>query len=119
VRRISSVSPPRSRPRRARRERRRRVEFGADLGPRRAFAHHAGVAAAAQRELQRIDQDGLAGTGLTREHRETGVELDLQRRDDDEVAQGQTAQHAALGLCAAPGNRRGSGSAGPLAVPPR
>ena len=51
-------------------ERRRRVELGADLGARRAFAHDAGVAAAAERELQRVDQDRLAGAGLAGQHGE-------------------------------------------------
>ena len=45
------------------------VELGADLGARRAFAHDAGVAAAAERELQRVDQDRLAGAGLAAQHR--------------------------------------------------
>ena len=44
------------------------VELGADLGARRAFAHHAGIGARAQRELQRIDQDRLAGAGLAGQH---------------------------------------------------
>ena len=61
-------------------ERGGRVELGADLGARRAFAHHAGVAAAAERELQRVDEDRLAGAGLAGEHREAAVELDLERR---------------------------------------
>ena len=56
-----------------RRERRRRVELGADLGARRAFAHDAGVAAAAERELQRVDQDRLAGAGLAAQHREAAA----------------------------------------------
>ena len=74
-------------------ERRRRVELGADLGARRAFAHHAGVAAAAERELQRVDQDRLAGAGLAGQHREAGAELDLERVDDDEVAEREAVQH--------------------------
>jgi hypothetical protein len=51
-------------------EARRRVELGGDLGARGAFAHHAGVAAAAEGELQRVDEDRLAGAGLAGEHGE-------------------------------------------------
>ena len=69
------------------------VELGTDLGPRRALAHHAGIAPAAQGQLQRIDQNGLAGAGLAGEHREAGVEIELKRRHDDKVPQGQAAQH--------------------------
>ena len=51
-------------------EARRSVELGADLGPRRALAHDAGIAAAAERQLQRIHQDRLAGAGLAGQDRE-------------------------------------------------
>ncbi|EWS54707.1 hypothetical protein X551_02468 [Methylibium sp. T29] len=74
-------------------QRGRRVELGADLGARRALAHHAGVAAVAERELQRIDQDGLAGTGLAGERGEPGLQVELERGHDDEVAQGDALQH--------------------------
>jgi hypothetical protein len=77
--------------------RRREREVGADVGLGRAFAHHAGVAAPAQRQLQRIDQDRLAGAGLAGEDREAG-ELEFDRVDDDEVADGQCAQHEETGL---------------------
>jgi hypothetical protein len=59
---LGSASKPASA--RARPPARRRVELGRDLGARRAFAHHAGVAATAERELQRVDQDRLARAGL-------------------------------------------------------
>ena len=75
------------------RERRRHVELGADLGTRRAFAHDAGVAAAAERELERVDEDRLAGAGLAAQHRQARRELDLERVDDDEVADRETMQH--------------------------
>ena len=67
-------------------ERRRQVELGADVGARRAFAHHAGVAAAAERQLQRIDEDGLAGAGFAGEHAEAARTRGRARVDDDEVA---------------------------------
>ena len=72
------------------------VELGADLGSRRAFAHHACIAPAAERELQCIDQDRLAGAGLAGERREAALEVDLECGDDHEIAQGQSAQHRQL-----------------------
>ena len=68
-------------------------EFSDQIGARRAFANHAGIAARAQRELQRIDQDGFAGAGFTGEDGEAGSEFDFQRIDDDEVTQAQGEQH--------------------------
>ena len=75
-------------------QRSRRIEFGADFGADRAFTHQAGVASTTERELQRIDQDRLAGACLACQHRETGMELELQRRHDHEVAQRKPPQHA-------------------------
>ena len=72
---------------------RRPVELGADLGPRRALAHHAGVAAAAEGELQRVDQDRLAGAGLAGEHGEARAEVEFERRHDHEIAQREASQH--------------------------
>ena len=46
-----------------------------------------------ERELQRIDQDRLARAGFAGQYREASVELDIERADDHEVAQGQTPQH--------------------------
>ena len=75
------------------RERCRDVELGTDLGPHRAFAHNAGLAAAAERELQRVDEDRLTGAGLAAQHAEARAEVDLERVDDHEVADGQAVQH--------------------------
>jgi hypothetical protein len=69
------------------------VELGADLGARRALAHDAGVAPAAERQLQRIDQDRLACAGLAGQHREAGLEIDFEAADDHEVPQHQPPQH--------------------------
>jgi hypothetical protein len=56
--------------RRATARARRDVELGAHLGARRAFADDAGVAAAAEGELERVDEDRLAGAGLAAQHRQ-------------------------------------------------
>ncbi len=65
------------------------VELGAHVGAAGAFAHHAGIGTRAQRQLQRTDQNGLAGSGLSREDRETVGQIELELMHDDEVAQGQ------------------------------
>jgi hypothetical protein len=44
-----------------------------------AAAHRSGIGAFAQRQGQRIDQDGLAGTGLAGQRAEAGGELQFQR----------------------------------------
>ncbi|OIQ87792.1 hypothetical protein GALL_303230 [mine drainage metagenome] len=71
----------------------RRIKRGRDLGPRAAGAQHRRVAALAQRQLQRIDQDGLAGAGFAGEHAEAGAELEVDFVDQHEVAQMQAPQH--------------------------
>ena len=69
------------------------AELGADLRARRAFAHHVGVGALAEREQQGVDEDGLARAGLAGEHGEAGREVEFERLDDDEVADCQRQQH--------------------------
>mmetsp|Transcript_4846 Transcript_4846/g.17211 ORF Transcript_4846/g.17211 Transcript_4846/m.17211 type:complete len:524 (+) Transcript_4846:2418-3989(+) len=71
----------------------RQVELGTDLGLGRALAHHAGVAAPAQGQLQRVDQDGLAGAGLAGQHGKAGIELEFERRHDDKVFEAEMPQH--------------------------
>src|SRR5690606_4675867 len=73
-------------------------EAGGDVGAGRALAHRAGVGPCAEREAERIDQDGLAGAGLARQDAEALAELDLGRIDDDEVAQSNAFQHRGEGL---------------------
>ncbi len=59
-----------------------------------AVADHFGSGPAAGQQLQGVDQDRLAGPGLPGEHREPGVQLELHRIDDREVADLQVSQHA-------------------------
>ena len=63
------------------------VEFGADVGARGPFADHTGFAAAAQGELQCVDQNRLARAGFARQHRKAALELNLHRMHDDEIPQ--------------------------------
>ena len=64
------------------------VELGADLAARLAFAHPQRIAAPAQHQLQRVDQDRLAGARLAGQGREAATQRQIERRDDDEIAQG-------------------------------
>ena len=82
-------------------------KIGRDVGLGRAFAHHAGVAAPAQRQRQRIDQDGLAGACFAREHAEAGGKLQLDGIDNDKIADGQCMEHGFSGWAAGPRGWRG------------
>ena len=63
------------------------VELHADIGLGAAFAHHVGVGAGAQGQLQCIDQDGFAGAGLAGQHGEARMPVQIQGLHDHEVAQ--------------------------------
>lgn len=76
-------------------ERRRQVELRAHLGALRTLAHQARFGTAAQRQLQRLDEDGLAGTRLAGEHGEAGLQRELELAHEDDVAKGEAAQHGA------------------------
>jgi len=52
--------------------------------------------AIAEQQRQRIEQDRLAGAGFAGEHGEAAVELELERIDDDKVADRQQAQHRSV-----------------------
>ena len=57
------------------------------------MAHEARVAAAAERERERIEQDRFAGAGLAGQHREAGREIDVEPFDQDDVANRETGEH--------------------------
>src|ERR1700741_333178 len=65
-------------------------EFGRQLGALGAFAHQGGIAAAADQELDRVDQDRLAGAGFPREHGESRPEFQGNFLEDDEVGYSQS-----------------------------
>ena len=75
------------------------VELGADVGTGSAFAHHQGIGTLAQGQLQRVDQNGFARAGFAGEHRKPGMKVQLERGDDDKVADGQPAQHHTTPSC--------------------
>ena len=61
------------------------AEVGLDLGLPGAFADDGGVGAAAEHELERAHEDGLAGAGLAGNDVQGGVEADLRLLDDGEI----------------------------------
>ncbi len=70
------------------------LERRGDLGALGAVAQRVGARAPAEREHDGIDDDGLAGSRLAGERRQTTVELELGRVDDREVADLQVHQQA-------------------------
>ena len=58
-----------------------------------AVAHQARVAAAAERERERIEQDRLAGAGLAGQHRQAGRIVDVEPFDQDDVADREAGEH--------------------------
>ena len=71
----------------------RRLEDRRDLAALRAGAHQRRVAARAERQRQRIEQDGFAGARLAGQHRQPGVELDAEPVDQDDVLDGEAREH--------------------------
>ena len=69
------------------------VETAAHLGALGAVAHDFAAGATAGEQLQRIDDDRLAGAGLAGEHGQAGPELDLGGIDDRQIADLQVGQH--------------------------
>ena len=72
----------------------RHVEHRGDLALLGAVAHQAGIAAAAERQREGIEQDGFARAGLAGQHREATGEFDIEPFDQDDVTDRQTRQHA-------------------------
>ncbi len=68
-------------------------EGGRQVGAGPALAHDARIAALAEQQRQRVDQDRLAGAGLAGEDGEAGLEFEVERVDDDEVADRERLQH--------------------------
>jgi len=62
-------------------------------GAVRAGANPVGAHTAAHQGAHRVDEDRLAGAGLTGEHGETRCQFELDGIDDHEIANGKSAQH--------------------------
>ena len=72
----------------------RHVEHGGDLALLDAVTDQAGVAAAAERQRECIEQDGFARAGFAGQHRKATGKLDIEPFDQDDVTDRQTRQHA-------------------------
>ena len=70
------------------------LEGRGDLGPLGSVADDLRAGPPACDQLQRFDEDRLAGAGLTGEDREPRAQFELHRIDDGEVADLQVRQHA-------------------------
>ena len=70
------------------------VEHRRHLALLGAVAHEAGIAAAAERQREGIEQDGFARAGFAGQHRKATGELDIEPFDQDDVTDRQTRQHA-------------------------
>jgi hypothetical protein len=58
-----------------------------------ARPHEVRVRPAAERDVERLEEDRLAGAGLAREDVQAGLEHELELLDDREVADRERAQH--------------------------
>ena len=79
------------------------VERGRELRPLGAGPDLPHFEAVAEQEPERVEEDRLARTGFAGEHGEPGIELEVERVDEHEVADRQVAEHRASG-----GGRRGA-----------
>ena len=73
------------------------VEGRRELGTLGAWPQLAQLETIPQQKGKGVEEDRLAGAGLAGQDREPGPELDIQRVDDDEIADRQQAQHAVSG----------------------
>ena len=71
----------------------RQLDLGRDGRAILSRADQAGVAARAERQAQRIEQDRLAGAGLAGQDSEPGLELELQSLDQHDIVNGELPQH--------------------------
>ena len=69
------------------------AELRRDVGPLGPFADQRGIAASAQHQAHRIQQDRLARAGLAGQYGEARPEFDLGRFDDHEIPESQPVQH--------------------------
>jgi hypothetical protein len=94
----------------------RQVEDRGHAGPRGALAHGERIGAGAEREAERVEQDRLAGAGLAGQGDDARLEGDVERLDQDDVADGEAGQHAGAARLA-PGKRRRPSISGGLPDP--
>ncbi len=72
----------------------RHVEDRGDLPLLGTLAHQTGIAAPAKRKRKRVEQNRFARAGLAGQHGEPFGEIEIELVDQNDVANGQTDQHA-------------------------
>ena len=72
-----------------------RREAGSDSGVVGARAHQPRIGPRSQCEAEAVQQDRLAGPGLTREHSQSRAERKVESLDQHDVANGESGEHAA------------------------
>ena len=70
------------------------IEHRGDLALLDAMTDEAGVAAAAERQRESIEQNGFARAGFAGQHRKATGKLDIEPFDQDDVTDRKTRQHA-------------------------
>ena len=76
----------------------RHIKYGRDLALLGPIAYQTRIAAPAQRQRERVQQDGFARAGFTGEDSQTFEEIDIEPLDQDDVADRKPGQHAGLVL---------------------
>ncbi|MNF70206.1 hypothetical protein D3C84_521080 [compost metagenome] len=71
-------------------------ETRADLGLVAARSHHAGLGPLAEAEAERVDGNGFACAGFTRDAGHAGLQIEFEKLDDSEVVDGQLGQHGLI-----------------------
>jgi len=70
------------------------LEGGGHLPLGGTVAHQRDIAARPERQRERVEQDGLARTGLAGQHRQAIGKVDIEPIDQDDVANRKPGQHA-------------------------
>ena len=77
----------------------RDIEFSGEFGAVGAGAQLPRQEPVAEQQAECIEQDRFAGAGFAGQYGETGIEFDIQRIDNDKVANRERAQHGQVARC--------------------
>ncbi len=91
-------------------------EFGRYGGLRRSGPHEPGLRPLAERQPERVEQDGFAGPGLAGQYAKSRTQGEIETIDQNNVADGQAEQHCEPQVVA-PINDIGGTSAKPAFAP--
>ena len=70
-----------------------KFKAGSDAGLILAGANQPGIGPVPQHQAQGIEQDRFARPGLTSQHAQPAREIQVERLDQDNIADGKTGQH--------------------------